>query len=108
MRISIRRTLSGGDVGCTTKSEMCGGHFVLGNATAWAVRDDGTPIGEVCPRCLDRGPESMMLSLEMRAVGTRRMADALERWVDEGLGEVPGSDELRMLDKVYGSPATRR
>ncbi len=80
---------------------LCNRRFVVGAAMARAYSDDGEiDCGEVCPDCLQSGAEGITARLEANARWTREAAEEDEMLAEEGLGEVPSLDELRMMERI--------
>jgi hypothetical protein len=107
LKVVLMRTLSGDDVG-QQRCAICKRAFLLGAATAWVLSETGLPVGEVCPSCLESGPEEISARLAQRAAWWRRIAEAEQDLADEEwVGECPTPEELQMLEKVYATPLYR-
>jgi len=76
--------------------------FYLGEATAWAITEDNTLLGEVCPACLEGGASYIEAKLEERARLSRVIAEQDERIAEEGVEDLPSVDELLMAETYYG------
>jgi hypothetical protein len=105
MRIELGRTLCGVDIG-EQRCAICRRRFWLGPATAFAICDDDVLLGEVCPACLEGGPEYMERTLAAWARLARLSADEQEKFAEEGFDEeeVPTLDEYLMAERVYQTP----
>jgi hypothetical protein len=106
MRIVLERTLLAGDVG-EQRCAICRLKFWLGAATAFAVSDTDTLLGETCPSCIERGAEHMAAELQSRARWSRWVAEMDEVLAEEGFDELPTVAEYRMLETVYGTARYR-
>jgi len=98
MKIQLAGNNFGGDWTCS----VCGQEFQLDMVTAIAYDDDGDRIGDVCPACLEAGPEGMpermrghAEALRERASNLRAMADWMDQEADRGLIEAPTLGEWR-------------
>src|SRR5215207_7784439 len=81
---------------------ICRDVFWLGEATAWAITDENTLIGEVCPACLEGGASHIEAKLEERARLSRVIAEQDERIASESVEDVPSVDELLVAETFYG------
>jgi hypothetical protein len=71
----------------------------------WAITDDNTLIGEVCPACLEGGASYIEAKLEARARLSRVIAEQDERIASESVEDVPSVDELLVAETFYGGGA---
>jgi len=78
MQIRIARTREDQEPG-ERDCGICRNVFWLGEATAWAITDDNTLIGEVCPACLEGGASHIEAKLEERARLSRVIAEQDDR-----------------------------
>ena len=102
MQIRIARTREDQEPG-ERDCAICRDVFWLGEATAWAITDDNTLIGEVCPACLEGGASYIGgAKLEERARLSRVIAEQDERIASESVEDVPSVDELLVAETFYG------
>jgi hypothetical protein len=101
MQIRIARTREDQEPG-ERDCGICRDVFWLGEATAWAITEDGTLIGEVCPACLEGGASHIEAKLEERARLSRVIAEQDERIASESVEDVPSVDELLVAETFYG------
>src|SRR5215211_6617243 len=101
MQIRIARTREDQEPG-ERDCGICRNVFWLGEATAWAITDDNTLIGEVCPACLEGGASHIEAKLEERARLSRVIAEQDERIASESVEDVPSVDELLVTETFYG------
>jgi hypothetical protein len=101
MQIRIARTREDQEPG-QRDCAICRDVFWLGEATAWAITDDSTLIGEVCPACLEGGASHIEAKLEERARLSRVIAEQDERFASESVEDVPSVDELLVAEAFYG------
>src|SRR5918994_5253148 len=101
MQIRIARTREDQEPG-ERDCGICRDVFWLGEATAWAITEDDTLIGEVCPACLDGGASHIEAKLEERARLSRVIAEQDERIASESVEDVPSVDELLVAETFYG------
>ena len=76
----------------------------MGEATAWAISNANTLIGEVCPACLESGAPHIEAKLDERARLSRVIAEQDEQIASEGVEDVPSVDELLVAETFYGGP----
>ena len=107
MQIRIARTREDQEPG-ERDCGICRNVFWLGEATAWAITDDNTLIGEVCPACLEGGASHIEAKLEERARLSRVIAEQDERIASESVEDVPSVDELLVAETFYGGGANLR
>jgi hypothetical protein len=101
MQVRIARTREDQEPG-ERDCAICRNVFWLGEATAWAITQDNTLIGEVCPACLEGGAPHIEAKLEERARLSRVIAEQDERIASEGVEDVPSVDELLVAETFYG------
>ncbi len=101
MRVRIARTREDQEPG-ERDCAICRDVFWLGEATAWAITEDNTLIGEVCPACLEGGASHIQGKLDERARLSRVIAEQDERFASEGVEDVPSVDELLVAETFYG------
>ena len=102
MQIRIARTREDQEPG-ERDCAICRNVFWLGEATAWAITDDNTLIGEGCPACLEGGASHIEAKLEERARLSRVIAEQDERIASESVEDVPSVGELLVAETFYGS-----
>ncbi len=100
MRIVLKRTLSGDDMG-EMRCGICSRQFWLGACTADAVSERNVHLGEVCPACIEGGVEHMQWWLDESARWSARIAEQDAEHAAEGFTEVPVPEEYAMLEKIY-------
>lgn len=103
MKVELRQTASNHDSGemrCYTCEEL----FYVGAVTCWAVGEDNTLMGDVCPLCLQRGSEHMQELLDSKAWWSSLEADQDERIAAEGISDCPTLDELLAAEAYYVTP----
>jgi len=61
-------------------------------------------LGELCPACLERGPEHIERWTRYRAQLAREEANEMERAASESVEDCPGIEEYRMLEQAVGRP----
>lgn len=101
MRVRIARTREDQKPG-QRDCAICRDVFWLGEATAWAITDANTLIGEVCPACLEGGASHIEAKLDERARLSRVIAEQDEQIASEGVEDVPSVDELLVAETFYG------
>ncbi len=100
MQIKLMRTRDWQDPG-EEECSICGERFYLGEVTPVAASDAEIEIGEVCPACIEAGPEELQRRLDARAEFDRRQADESERFASEGVDYMPTTDELLLAEDLY-------
>jgi hypothetical protein len=107
MRVEVAWTPEA-DYGRDLPCGVCGERFWIGPALAVAVTDGGVLMGEVCPVCLEGGPERMTRELERRAAWSRMQAEEAEEAASEPFGDCPTLDEFLALEAALGPPSPLR
>ncbi len=103
MIITLQQTASNDDSG-EMKCYLCAEKFYVGAVTCWAVGEDNTLLGDVCPKCLQRGPEHIQELLDSKAFWSRLEAEEAERIAAEGISDCPTLDELLTAEAYYVTP----
>lgn len=107
MRIKLQQTGSDVDLG-ELRCCICRRGFYLGPVTCWAISEGSKVLwGEVCPACIEEGPERMQHRLEMRAWLARETAEQNTEAAEEGISDVPTLDELLAAETFYERPMFR-
>ena len=79
----------------------CGRRFVVGTDLAIAFSDEGTVVygEEVCPKCLEAGPDEMRANLECRAQ-LLRLEAAEDEMIAAGDITAPRIEDLKVMEEI--------
>jgi hypothetical protein len=83
---------------------VCRRAFCRSVAEAYLFTDFGMDLGEVCPACLDLGPEHMEERIGERALNARIDAEQLERAASETVEDCPSVEEFLAMEQAIGQP----
>jgi hypothetical protein len=104
MRITLQQTGSKDDLG---KAGCCLCHrdFYLGPVTCWAISERSNILwGEVCPACIEHGPEHIQRRLDMAALGAQVDAQQRTETAEEGVTDCPTLDQVLAAEAFYERP----
>lgn len=103
MQVEVWQVLTPDDLG---KGGCCACGLVYGRSVAeiHLLTDNRMDLGEVCPACLERGPEYIQRKIDERAEAARRTAEELERAASEYVEDCPSVEEYRLLEQAIGRP----
>jgi hypothetical protein len=100
MRITLQQTGIQGDVG-EQKCCICRRRFHLGPAMCQAVDESNVLYGNVCPACVEQGPEHIRGELQYHAWWTRVIAEQETAAANEEVTDCPTLDELLAAETFY-------
>jgi hypothetical protein len=103
MRITLQQTASRDDLGAL-RCCICRCTFHLGPATCWAIDESNVLWGEVCPSCIERGPEHIEFVLKHHAWWARIIAEQETSAAEEGITDCPTLDEILVAESYYERP----
>lgn len=104
MRIELRQTGSNDDLG-EQQCCICRGRFYLGAATCFAISERSNILwGEVCPACIERGPEYIQCVFDRKACWSRMSARIDTETAEEGVSDCPTLDEILTAEAFYERP----
>lgn len=107
MRITLQQTGSDADLG-DGQCCICKPEFYLGPATCWAISEKSNILwGEVCPACIEGGPEKIQRWLDVNAWGKRISAEQATEAAEEGITDCPTLDEVLAAEAFYERPMFR-
>lgn len=104
MKITLQQTGSKDDLG-ELRCCICRRPFHLGPATCWAISEKSNILwGEVCPACLEDGPECIQERLDSKAQWRRVAAQQETEAAEEGISECPTLEEFLVAETFYERP----
>jgi hypothetical protein len=103
MKVKIRQALTPEDL-CEARCCVCRRTFYRSVAEAYLFTDFGMDIGEICPACLEAGPEHIEREIQDRARDARADAEELERAAAEPVEDCPSIEEYLAMEQAIGEP----
>lgn len=101
MIITLQQTGIADDVG-EQHCCICRRRFHMGTAMCWAISEgDNVLWGQVCPACIERGPEHIQGTFEHDAWWARIIAEQKTSAAEEGISDCPTLDELLAAEAFY-------
>ena len=103
MQVEVWQVLTPDDLG---KGRCCTCGLVYGRSVAeiQLLTEYRLDLGELCPACLERGPEHIERWIRYRAEQARTEAEELERVASEYVEDCPSVEVYRMLERAIGEP----
>ncbi len=103
MQVEVWQVATPNDLG---KGACCACGLVYERSVAeiHLLTDYRLDLGELCPACLERGPEHIERRIQERAEWARRTAEELERAASEYVEDCLSIEDYRMLERATGRP----